>query len=257
MSDLKVTLIQSKLFWEDKKANLKMFASKIANIKEETDLIILPEMFTTGFTMNALELAEDMNGEAVKWMQKISRDKNCTICGSVIIAENNNYFNRMLWVNQSGVEFYDKRHLFRLAQEERTFSEGTKQQIFEINNWKIQPFICYDLRFPVWSRNTEDVDLQLFIANWPKKRELAWSTLLRARAIENLSYVIGVNRVGTDGNGFEYSGDSAAIHPNGDYLYKESTFEDVRTITLSKEELTIHRRKFQFYKDRDQFTINL
>ena len=256
MQDLTITIFQSKLHWEDIEANLNMFGEKIAAIGQPTDIIILPEMFNTGFTMNAAKLAEGINGKTVKWMTRIAKDKECVITGSLIIRENSNYFNRLIWMPpDSDFQAYDKRHLFRLAKEEQTYAGGNKRLIATLGEWKICPQICYDLRFPVWSRNNDDYDLLLFVANWPERRSTAWKSLLQARAIENIAYVAGLNRVGNDGNDVYHSGDSSIINYKGDILYQKADEEDVFTITLSKSELEKFRSSFPFYRDADTFEI--
>ena len=223
MQDLKVTLIQSELVWEDIDSNLAGFNSRIDAIEEDTHLIVLPEMFSTGFTMNAPALAQDMKGSAVKWIIEKSAEKNVDMVGSIIADDGGKFFNRLLWAKPNGEIFtYDKKHLFRMAGEEKIYSAGTKNITVELNGWRIRPFICYDLRFPVWTRNIANrFDIAIFIANWPEKRSAHWKALLQARAIENQSYVIGVNRVGIDGNGLAYSGDSSIIDSWGHYFSKE------------------------------------
>lgn len=256
MKDLSVALIQTSLFWEDKQANLDMFASKIADIKADADLIVLPEMFTTGFSMKAEEFAEEMGGESVNWLREQAQNATATIVGSIIIKEEDKYYNRLIWIRPDGTfEHYDKRHLFRLANEQDHYTPGAERKIVELNGWRINLNICYDLRFPVWSRNVNDYDILLNVANWPAKRSLPWKTLLRARAIENMCYSIGLNRVGNDGNDFYHSGDSAIIHPSGETIESCSDEEKIITSTLSMDELSKFRNRFQFYKDADDFTI--
>lgn len=258
MQDLKVTLIQSSLYWQNAEANMAMFEEKIWKIKEQTDLIILPEMFTTGFSMDAPRLAEPMNFRAFKWMRQQAAQTGARVVGSVIIKEQDKFFNRLIWMEPDGnFSTYDKRHLFRMAGEDKVYTSGNKKIIKEIKGWKILPLICYDLRFPVWSRNVNNTyDLLLYVANWPSARSLAWNTLLRARAIENISYVAGVNRTFVDGNGLDYSGDSAIIHPNGKELCNLHQEEKIITQTLSWEELKAFRDKFPAHLDSDQFQIN-
>jgi omega-amidase len=203
MNDLKITLIQSNLFWENKVKNLEQFSHKIDAISEATDLIVLPEMFTTGFSMSPEKLAENVNGETVKWMKATAHKKNCVVTGSFICEEGGNYFNRLLWVNADGTySKYDKRHLFSMGDENNHYATGEEKLIVKLKGWKICPLICYDLRFPVWARNTKEAsyDVLIYVANWPERRSYPWKTLLLARAIENQSYVIGSNRVGVDGN---------------------------------------------------------
>ena len=269
MQDLKITIIQSNLHWENIDANLKMFSEKISSIKEKTDLIVLPEMFSTGFTMNNKAMAETMKGKAFEWMKKTAKEKNCVLTGSVIIEENGKYFNRLIWMRADGTfEIYDKRHLFRYANEQDHYTTGNKKLIVELNGWKICPLVCYDLRFPAWIRNrwkkdsstplgmTADYDLLLFVANWPERRNHPWKTLLMARAMENQAYVVGVNRVGNDGNNIYHSGDSAAINFKGEISSKIKAHEEsVETVTLSKNELDEWRKIFPAWMDADQFTI--
>ncbi len=258
MADLKITLIQASLHWENPVANRAMFSEKIASLKESTDVILLPEMFTTGFSMNASELAEPLNGPTLQWMQEQSIQTGAAITGSIIIKEDGQFYNRLLWVEgTSTLHIYDKRHTFTLAGEHKIYSAGEKKCIITYKDWKICPLICYDLRFPVWSRNTEDHDLLLYVANWPKVRTAAWDALLKARAIENMSYTIGVNRIGKDGNGHEYIGHSSVYDMLGMRISSETTLEDefITTYTLSKYKQLEAREKFQFLADRDEFTL--
>lgn len=256
MQDLKIALIQSKLHWEDKKANLAMFAEKIAGIHAGQDLIVLPEMFTTGFSMKASEFAEEMEGNCVSWMRDQAQSTRSVIAGSLIIKEGGAYYNRLIWMRPDGtLEHYDKRHLFRLANEQDHYTAGATRKIVTLKDWRINLNVCYDLRFPVWSRNRNDYDVLLNVANWPAKRSLPWKTLLRARAIENMCYSIGLNRVGIDGNGYFHSGDSAFIHPDGTTLVACSVREKIINFTLSIDDLKKFRERFQFYKDADDFTI--
>lgn len=253
MQDLKVTLIQTSLFWENIESNLSLFDEKIDGIRDETNLIVLPEMFTTGFSMNAEKLAEDMGGTAVKWLREKSRSRQTDITGSMIIRENGQYFNRLLWAKPDGTLLhYDKRHLFRLTGEEKVYSAGDKNITVELKGWKIRPFICYDLRFPCWTRNSNNsYDVAIFIANWPEKRTSHWKTLLSARAIENQCYVIGVNRVGEDGNGYYHSGDSSVIDPIGNIIFRKQNEESVYTALLSYPALQEYRKSFPAWMDAD------
>jgi omega-amidase len=257
MQDLKISLIQSPLHWESPDANMAMFEEKIWKIREQTDIIILPEMFTTGFTMHARELAEPMNYKACKWMKQQAAQTKAVVTGSVIIKENGKYFNRLLWVEPDGQFFhYDKRHLFRMAEEDKTFFAGNKKLIREVKGWKIFPLICYDLRFPVWSRNVgNEYDLLIYVANWPQARSTAWKTLLKARAIENLSYCVGLNRVGEDAKGISYSGDSQLINYKGEELFNAADEECIHTISLNYDELKAFREKFPADLDADKFEI--
>lgn len=255
--NLKITIIQSELHWENAEANRAMFSEKIQNIEGETDLIILPEMFTTGFSMNAEKLAEPNDGETFKWMVSEAKKNNCAITGSVIISENGNFYNRLFFVFPDGsFQKYDKKHTFTLAKENETYSAGTERLIVNYKGWKICPLVCYDLRFPVWARNTVDYDVLIYVANWPKVRTLAWDTLLRARAIENMAYCIGVNRVGFDGNDHEYIGHSAVYDVLGKQI-STANFETefTETVTLEKENIENNRKHLQFLNDRDSFTL--
>ncbi|MBW2251768.1 MAG: amidohydrolase [Deltaproteobacteria bacterium] len=258
MRDLKITLIQTEPVWEDIKGNLAIFDEIINNISEETDLIILPEMFTTGFSMNASSLAQDINGSSINWLQNKSRQINADIVGSIIFKNNSLYFNRLLWAKPDGRLFtYDKKHLFRFAGEEKVYSEGIENITVELNDWKIRPFICYDLRFPAWTRNINNqYDIAIFIANWPEKRSMHWKSLLQARAIENQCYVIGVNRVGTDGNGLFYSGDSSIIDPLGKIIFHKNNEECTYTTVLSFNILEEYRKTFPAWRDADIDMIN-
>jgi omega-amidase len=269
MSDLTVTLIQSDLHWENPGANLAMFEEKIWQITDPTDIIVLPEMFTTGFTMNAATFAEPMNLTTFKWMKQLAAQTGAVLVGSFVVKEGDQYYNRLLWMPPDGqYQVYDKRHLFRMAGEHLTYSAGTRRIIPEVKGWRICPLVCYDLRFPVWSRNQRitpaetdtpggpmQYDCLLYIANWPQPRNSAWNILLQARAIENLSYVVGVNRIKTDGKGIAYSGDSAVISPKGERLFYAGDQEIIQTVTLSKEDLLSLREKFPAYLDGDAFKI--
>ncbi|MDF2436002.1 MAG: Nitrilase/cyanide hydratase and apolipoprotein N-acyltransferase [Bacteroidota bacterium] len=257
MESLTITLIQSDLSWENPKENLEMFSKKISAITEKTDLILLPEMFTTGFSMAPEKFAEDLNGPTVQWMKEKAREKNCVITGSFVCLENDNFYNRLIWMNPDGAySVYDKRHLFSMGDENHHYAAGHEKIIEEINGWKICPLICYDLRFPVWSRNTEGFDLLIYIANWPERRSHPWKTLLLARAIENQCYVAGLNRIGKDGNQIYHSGDSAVINFKGEIISDiPSKEESTKTITLNYEELVEFRKVFPVLKDADRFEI--
>ena len=259
MQDLKITLIQSTLHWESTDANLAMFEEKIWQIKEKTDIITLPEMFTTGFSMNAQSLAEPMNFKDMKWLKQQATQTKAVVTGSVIIRDGEKYYNRLFWAEPDGtISYYDKRHLFRMAGEDEVYSAGEKKLIKEVKGWKVFPLVCYDLRFPVWSRNVNNAyDLLLYVANWPAARSAAWKILLQARAVENLCYVAGVNRVGEDGNKHYYSGDSSIINYKGDVLFTEADKEVIHTHTISHAELQAFRQKFPAHLDADDFTINL
>ena len=235
-----------------------MFSQKIREIPSDTDMIILPEMFTTGFSMNAANLAQDLNGFSIEWLQKISSQINADIVGSIIFKNNNLYFNRLLWAKPDGRLFtYDKKHLFRFAGEEKVYSAGVGNITVELNGWKIRPFICYDLRFPAWTRNIKNqYDIAVFVANWPEKRSMHWKSLLQARAIENQCYVIGVNRVGMDGNGLFYSGDSSVIDPFGKIIFQKHDEECTYTTVLSFNALEDYRKTFPAWMDSDIDMIN-
>lgn len=259
--------MQTSLFWEDKDSNLKALEQKINSIKAKTHVVVLPEMFSTGFSMKPEELAEKMDGQTVQWMKKIATEKKIILTGSAIIEDAGKYYNRLIWMLPNGeYGYYDKRHLFAYGDEDQHYAAGTERLITSVNGWKINLLVCYDLRFPVWARqsplhldeerNGAEYDVLVYVANWPERRSTAWKTLLRARAIENQCYVIGVNRVGKDGKDIHYSGDSMVIDPLGEILYtKGDGEEDVFTITLEKDRLEQARSKFPFLKDADIFTI--
>lgn len=253
---MKIALIQSSLLWENPEKNREKLAEKINAFSENVDLIVLPEMFTTGFTMNPSAVFETMEGETIAWLQSLAKAKNSAIIGSLVISENGNFYNRLVFVFPSGeIQFYDKRHLFTLAGEDKVYTSGNKKLIVEYKGWKICPLICYDLRFPVFSRNTEDYDLLIYVANWPEIRIKAWDALLKARAIENVSYAIGVNRIGKDGNKFEHNGHSQAVNFLGDYILEPVETEGVFIIELNKAELLLARKKFTFLSDQDSFSL--
>lgn len=284
MSTLTISLIQTHLHWENKPANLRMLEEKIMSIAEKTELVVLPEMFSTGFSMRPEELAETMEGETVQWMKRIAAQKKVILTGSVIIKEEAadgqvNYYNRLIWMLPNGqYGVYDKRHRFAYAGEDDHYTAGSKRLIASVKGWKINLLVCYDLRFPVWARQqTRNVstplniatatdtstslsagpeyDVLIYVANWPERRIQAWKTLLQARAIENQSYVVGANRVGDDGNNIHYSGESMIIDPLGEVLYTKKDEEDIYTITLEKTHLDSVREKFPFWKDADDFMI--
>jgi len=258
MSTLIITGIQSSLHWEDKEANLQMFEEKIFSISQPTEIVVLPEMFSTGFSMQPKKLAEPMDGETVEWMKRIAAKKKIILTGSVIIEADGNFYNRLVWVLPNGqIGYYDKRHLFAYGDEDQHYTAGKKRLIASVKGWKINLMVCYDLRFPVWSRQQGDFeyDVLIYVANWPERRVLAWTSLLRARAIENQSYVIGVNRTGDDGNKIPYTGESMAVDPMGEILYHKNDEEDVFTVTLDKSHLEKTREKFPFWKDADRFKI--
>jgi len=259
MSDLRVAIIQSKQFWEDKKANLAHFESHLSSIEPATtDLIMLPEMFNTSFSMNTKVLAEEMDGQSILWMKDQAKIQKSTIGATLIIKENEKYFNRFVLVNEKGVHAqYDKRHLFRMANENSHFAAGQERVVIELNGWNILLQICYDLRFPVFSRNKSfaentEYDLVIYPANWPQKRNMVWKNLLVSRAIENQTYCIGVNRVGEDGNGINYSGDSVCVDPWGEILHQcTENVEEVKILTLKKEVISDINNRFPAFKDAD------
>jgi predicted amidohydrolase len=254
---MKIALIQSDLEWENPSANRNNFESKINTI-DDVEIIVLPEMFSTGFTMNASAVAETMRGETVNWMQSLAKQRNCAITGSLIIVEKNQYYNRMLFVfPDGGIKYYDKRHLFSLAGEHKFYSSGTEKVIVEYLGWKICLQICYDLRFPVFARNVENYDLLLYVANWPKVRTNAWDALLKARAIENLSYAVGVNRIGLDSHNYEHTGHSQAVDFLGNYILEPQETEGVFIVDLDKNAMLETRKKLDFLSDKDSFEINI
>ena len=261
MSTLSITTIQSNLIWEDKAANLQMFENKINSIEENTEIVILPEMFNTGFSMKPELFAENMNGESVEWMKRLSRENGIVLTGSLMIEEEGNYFNRLVWMLPNGqYGYYNKRHLFAFGEEDKHYTAGNKRLIASVKGWKINLMVCYDLRFPVWARQQFnetgfEYDVMVYVANWPERRSHAWKTLLCARAIENQCYVVGVNRVGNDGYNIYHSGNSLVIDPLGQVYYHLADDEDVNTIVLEKEILDETRMKFPFWKDADSFNI--
>ena len=254
MQDLTITLIQSKLDWEDIPGNLSRFDAEIDAIEDVTDLIILPEMFSTGFSMKAAKLAEPMDGKAVTWLKRKAMEIKTVITGSVMVREQNRFYNRLVWARPDGtISTYDKKHLFRFAGEEKIYTAGKHKFTTTLRGWKIRPFICYDLRFPIWTRNLDNTyDLAIFMANWPAKRSPHWRALLMARAIENQTYVAAVNRVGTDGNGFDYSGHSAVIDPTGQVLFEKEHDACTATMVLSPKMLWEYRNQFPAWMDADK-----
>jgi predicted amidohydrolase len=253
---MKIALVQAPLLWENPTLNRNYFEEKINSVTETIDLIVLPEMFTSGFTMNPKSVAESMQGETVSWLQALAKAKKAAITGSLVIQENGNFYNRLVFVFPSGeIKTYDKKHLFTLAGEDKKYTSGTQKMLFEYQGFKICPLICYDLRFPVFARNTEDYDLLIYVANWPKPRINAWDALLKARATENMCYTIGVNRIGEDPNQLHYPGHSQAIDELGNYLIEPQENEGIFVTTLNKKTLVETRQKFGFLNDRDAFTI--
>ena len=276
MSTLTITTIQTNLHWEDKPANLKMLEEKIMGIQEKTEIVVLPEMFNTGFTMQPEKLAETMEGETVAWMKRVAMEKRVVLVGSVAVKTEertetglsertetvSSYTNRLIWMLPNGqCGYYDKRHLFAFAGEDQHYTAGNKRLIASVKGWKINLQVCYDLRFPVWARQQPtsegpEYDLLIYVANWPERRSHAWKTLLQARAIENQCYVVGVNRVGNDGNNIYHSGDSMIVDPLGEVLYTKKDEEDIHTITIDKAQLDTVREKLPFLKDGDGFSIS-
>ena len=255
---MKVAIIQSDIVWENPAANRQIFQEKINSIREEVDLIVLPEMFSTGFTMNPSSVAEKMTGSTVNWLVDLAKSKQAAITGSVIIEEANKYYNRMLFVYPTGeIKHYDKRHLFSLAKEEAFFTAGTEKVIVTYKDWKICLQICYDLRFPVFARNVENYDLLIYIASWPKPRVNAWDILLKARAVENLCYTIGVNRVGIDGSQLEYVGHSQAIDYLGNSIIEPFENDTVSIFSLERAPMLETRSKLNFLNDKDEFVITI
>ena len=253
---MKIALIQSSLIWENPIANRKHFEEKINAIIEKVDLIVLPEMFSTGFTMNPELVFETMEGETIQWLQSLAKTKNSAITGSLVIKENNSFYNRLVFVFPSGeIQYYDKRHLFTLAGEDKVYTSGKEKLIVEYKDWKICPLICYDLRFPVFARNVEDYDLLIYVANWPKTRINAWDILLKARSVENMCYTIGVNRVGFDDNNFEFNGHSQTVDFLGNYILEPQETEGIFIVELHKENLLETRNKLGFLNDRDSFDL--
>ncbi|HJX71813.1 MAG TPA: amidohydrolase [Bacteroidales bacterium] len=258
MNDLlKVAMIQADILWEDSRANLKRYRELLKGMAVHPDLIIFPEMFTTGFSVNPEQNAEQMSGESVSWLAQMAGDLDSSLAGSLIIEENKRYFNRFVLIDPEGeVRYYDKRHLFWVGNEESHYHRGSERKIFKLGEWRICPQICYDLRFPVWSRNQNDYDLLIYVASWPESRRDAWKTLLKARAIENLSYCIGVNRVGTDGRGICYAGESMVVNGKGQILNNvRADSEDIIISGLSLPELRKLRNDFPAYKDADRFQL--
>ena len=264
-SGLRVSLVQGATCWHDAAANRDYYGKLVRRLAGQSDLIVLPETFLSGFTNETLGNAEDMDGEGVRWLMSLAREVDAVITGSLIIREGDKCVNRLIWARPDGTrQIYDKRHLFRMADEHLRYHGGGERLIVELKGWRICPQVCYDLRFPVWSRNRHDresgqfdYDLILYVANWPAPRRFAWSTLLRARAIENLSYCVGVNRVGTDGNNIAYSGDSAVLDFLGQPLAELGAQEQIVTVNLDSASLSVHRERFPAWMDADNFTISV
>ncbi|MCG6910661.1 MAG: amidohydrolase [Deltaproteobacteria bacterium] len=253
MQDLDVTIVQCELVWEDAAANLALFERRFKESVGRTDLVVLPEMFTTGFSMNAEKLAEEMTGETVAWMRETALAGKTAVTGSFIARDAGRFYNRLIWVQSDGtLHVYDKKHLFRMSGEHEIYSAGDKNITLVLKGWRIRPFICYDLRFPSWTRNVDNAyDAAVFVANWPAPRSMHWRTLLRARAIENLSYVIGVNRIGKDGNGRMYDGCSSIIGPAGEIICQKKQEPAIHTARLSHASLEVYRESFPAWMDAD------
>lgn len=256
MAKLKIALLQAHLHWENPVANRKQFSEKIATIASDIDVVVLPEMFSTGFTMNPEHIAEGEDNSTLDWLQKQAATTNIAIVGSTVFSEAGTHYNRLFFIEPNGNNhYYNKRHTFTLAGEDKVYRSGESRLLVDYKGFTFCPLICYDLRFPVWSRNTQAYDVLLYVANWPKPRITAWDTLLKARAIENMAYCVGVNRVGLDGLGHEYPGHSAVYDPLGECIvYSEK--EDVLIAEIDKEQMLATREKLQFLEDRDSFTIN-
>jgi len=256
---MKISVVQPDLIWEDKLQNFGKLEKLFLPLYNNTDIVILPEMFNTGFSMNPEKLSEPPETETINWLNKMSQNGNFGLCGSYMVKENKNYFNRWVFVNpEKECWYYDKRHLFSMGGEDKFFSSGNKRLIFSFRGVRISPYICYDLRFPVWSRNRNDCDLMIYAANWPESRRVVWSTLLKARAIENQCFVAGANRIGTDGEGIKYCGDSMIIDPRGEIIASANTDnESSVTGEISLTDLSDFRKKFPVQNDADNFSINL
>ena len=253
---MNVALIQTNIIWENPAENRSVLEAKINSITNDIDLLILPEMFTSGFTMNPSSVAESMQGTTIFWLKNIAKAKNCAITGSLVIVENGNLYNRMVFVFPNGeIQHYDKKHLFTLAGEDKIYTSGKEKVIVNYKDFKICLQVCYDLRFPVFSRNTENYDLLIYVASWPKVRTNAWDILLKARAVENVSYVIGVNRIGTDNNNFEYIGHSQIIDELGNFILKPTEDEGVFIADFDKNKMLETRNKLNFLDDRDYFDL--
>lgn len=251
-----VSQIQPDLIWEDIDANLDMLEGMIGQLTSKSDLIILPETFSTGFTMQSRLYAEGEDGKAVEWMKLMARQNQCYITGSIILSEGENIYNRLYWVSPDGIEgFYDKRHLFRMGREHQHFVPGKERPVFNLGEFRFLPQICYDLRFPVFSRNRNDYDVLFYVANWPAPRHLVWETLLLARAIENQAYVLGTSRSGVDGEGVDHAGGSCAVDPMGKLMFRMENQPAIHSSTLNLKTVRDFREKFPAWKDADRFDI--
>lgn len=257
MSNLHVSLVQEDLIWENPEKNMQLFTEKLKELHAKTDLVVLPEMFTTGFSMSPEKCAEQWPGKTLDWMKQESRQGGFALCGSIMAREGDDFYNRFVWVDPQGqVEYYDKRHLFQMGGEHEIYKAGKSLITINYKGWRIAPFICYDLRFPVWSRNANTYDLAIYVANWPAPRYQVWEKLLLARAIENQCYVIGVNRVGIDGRDLKYSGNSMLVDPRGDAVLQFTPgIAEIKSVEISKDELLAFRKKFPVLTDADQFRL--
>jgi omega-amidase len=257
MSDLVITLVQTTLHWEDKKQNLLLLEKWLSEVKQPTDFVVLPEMFSTAFSMQTA-LADTTDGETIAWMKQQSAKLGKPICGSLMLSENGSFYNRFIWMQPDGeFQFYNKRHLFRMGNEHDHFTAGNERIIIKSNGWKLFPVVCYDLRFPVWLRRTKnfDYDAMIIVANWPERREHHWRTLLQARAIENQCYVIAVNRVGVDGNGVNHSGYSGVVSPKGEWILEMADSTGIQNVTMNKHDLIDWRTTFPAENDADDFML--
>jgi omega-amidase len=250
-NELNIALIQTDLVWKDRKINLSNIEKIFLSIKEDIDIIILPEMFTTAFCVDDVRLAEDINGETTSWMQRMAKEKNTAICGSILYKEDSHYYNRFLFVEPNGkIHFYNKHHLFSLVNEHQYLTKGNDKLVISFRGWKLQPFICYDIRFPAWCQNDDNADVQIYVANWPAKRIHHWKLLLQARATENQCYVVGVNRTGDDFYGNAHNGQSAVIDYTGKEICSLGDKNGIEVVKLSKENLENHKEGYPFWKDR-------
>jgi len=257
MKNLRCTTVQLDIAWHQPEANRKKISELLSKHNQASDVIILPEMYTTGFSMEPVALAESMTGDTMRWMAELADQHQAAICGSIIIKESEQYYNRLIWMYPGGMyHTYDKRHLFKMAGEHEVYTAGEERLVVNYEGWRICPMICYDLRFPVWSRSDDDYDILIYVANWPEKRAHHWRTLLKARAIENQAYAIGVNRYGKDGNDHNYVGDTCIASPQtDDFLYHHADSEQVNTYVLSHEDLSTTKSNLPFLIDRDTFKI--
>ena len=250
-NEISIALIQTDLVWKNKSANFSALEKQISTIKENVDLIVLPEMFSTAFCVDDTSMAEDINGKTIAWLKRIATEKNCAICGSILFKENELYYNRLLFVEPNGnIQHYNKHHLFSLVDEEKYLTKGIEKTLIDFKGWKIQPFICYDIRFPAWCANNDNADIQIYVANWPKKRSHHWRILLQARAIENQCYTVGVNRIGNDFYNHEHDGCSAVFDFTGNEIAMMENTNGTKIVTLSLDDLVNHKKSYPFYKDR-------